>query len=140
MVKKIALVILEQPNGDIALQLRDDKPTIAHPNHWALFGGKIEAGEESKQAALREIAEELTIQLQPQRLTFLQKFELEPQKAHFLFHYPLKKELEQAQLTEGQRFRCWQPDEIQNQRLGDQSLVFSHLEMLNWFWQQNNQP
>ena len=140
MVKKIALVILEQTNGNIALQLRDDKPTIAHPNHWALFGGKIEAGEQPKQAALREIAEELTIQLQPQRLTFLQKFELEPQKVHFLFHYPLEEELEQAQLTEGQRFHCWQPDEIQNQRLGDQSLVFSHLEMLSWFWQQSNRP
>ena len=140
MVKKIALVILEQPNGDIALQLRDDKPTIPHPNHWALFGGKIEAGEQPKQAALREIAEELTIQLHPQQLTFLKKFELESQKEHFLFHYPLEEELRKAQLTEGQRFQCWQPDQIQNQRLGDHDLVFSHLEMLNWFWQQNNRP
>ena len=140
MVKKIALVILEQQNGDIVLQLRDDKPTIAHPNHWALFGGKIEAGEQPKQAALREIVEELFIQLQPQRLTFLQKFELEPQKEHFLFHYPMEDELQQAKLTEGQRFQCWEPDEIQNQRLGNQELVFSHLDMLNWFWEQNYQP
>ena len=140
MVKKIALVILEKPNGDIALQLRDDKPTIAHPNRWALFGGKIEAGEQPKQAALREIAEELTIQLEPERLAFLQKFELEPQKEHFLYHYPLEEELQQAQLTEGQRFQCWQPGEIKNQYLGDHSLVFSHLEMISWFWQQNDQP
>jgi 8-oxo-dGTP diphosphatase len=135
MVKKIALVILEQQNGDIALQLRDNKPTIAHPNRWGLFGGKIEEGEQPKQAALREVAEELTIQLQPQHLTFLQKFSLEPQKEHFLFHYLLENELQQATLTEGQAFHYWIPNEIQKGHLENHELIFSHLEILNWFWQ-----
>ena len=138
MIKKIALVILEQPNGEIALQLRDDKPAIAHPNLWALFGGKIEEGESPRQAALREVAEELTIRLQLNRLAFLQKFALEQQKEHFLFHYSLADELQSAQLTEGQAVGCWLPHEIQQGMLQERDVVYSHLEMLNWFWQKDN--
>ncbi|MEZ4593287.1 MAG: NUDIX domain-containing protein [Chloroflexota bacterium] len=134
MIKKIALVIWNSPMG--ILPSRGMTNPQFPIQTTGLFGGKIEAGEQPKQAALREIAEELTIQLHPQQLTFLKKFELESQKEHFLFHYPLEEELQKARLTEGQRFQCWQPDEIQSQRLGEQTLVFSYLEMLNWFWQQ----
>ena len=36
-----------------------DAPT--HPAYWSLFGGRIEPGERPKQAALREVQEELGI-------------------------------------------------------------------------------
>lgn len=38
---------------------------------WYLPGGKIDAGEDSKQALIREIEEELSLCLQPDRLSFL---------------------------------------------------------------------
>lgn len=45
--------------GRYALQLRDDRPDVASPGHWGLFGGGID-GEETPQAAIRrEIREEL---------------------------------------------------------------------------------
>ena len=44
------------------LQLRDNKPTIAAPGQWSLFGGMKRMGETPLEAISREIQEELSIQ------------------------------------------------------------------------------
>lgn len=54
-----AILILD---GDYVLQLRDNKPTIAAPGQWSLFGGKIKIGEPPLQTIKREIYEELLIE------------------------------------------------------------------------------
>jgi 8-oxo-dGTP pyrophosphatase MutT (NUDIX family) len=51
-----ALLIHE---GRYLMQLRDDKPGILLPNHWALFGGSVDPGEDAATAIRRELAEEL---------------------------------------------------------------------------------
>jgi 8-oxo-dGTP pyrophosphatase MutT (NUDIX family) len=43
------------------MQLRDDKPTILLPNHWALFGGTVDPGETALSAIQRELVEELEL-------------------------------------------------------------------------------
>jgi len=55
-------------DGRYVLQLRDDKPGIASPGMWALFGGRVEEGEEPHGALLREIEEELCLRLQDCRM------------------------------------------------------------------------
>ncbi len=55
-------------NGRYVLQLRDDRPDIAAPGLWALFGGSVEQGEEPRQAVLREVEEELCLRLDDCRL------------------------------------------------------------------------
>jgi 8-oxo-dGTP pyrophosphatase MutT (NUDIX family) len=55
--------------GKYVLQLRDDKPGIAAPGQWCLFGGLIKPREMPRQAILREIDEELSIR--PSRYDFL---------------------------------------------------------------------
>ncbi len=52
-------VIMENPHGEILMLLRDDKPTISHPNQWSLPGGKVEYGESPEAAAHRELLEEI---------------------------------------------------------------------------------
>jgi 8-oxo-dGTP pyrophosphatase MutT (NUDIX family) len=47
-------------DGRFALQLRDHHAPTA-PNQWGLFGGGIEPGESSYQAVVREIQEELEL-------------------------------------------------------------------------------
>ena len=56
-------MIIENPSGKVLLLLRDDKPEIAYPNYWSLVGGHIEAGETAEQAALRELDEEVGLNL-----------------------------------------------------------------------------
>ena len=44
------------------LQLRDNKPAIAAPGQWALFGGMKKPNETALQAIKREVYEELSIE------------------------------------------------------------------------------
>jgi len=54
-----AAALLVMPDGRYLMQLRDDKPTILLPGHWALFGGTVDAGETAAAAMRRELVEEL---------------------------------------------------------------------------------
>lgn len=49
-------------SGKYVLQLRENKPTIAAPGQWSLFGGKLFAGEAPSNGVRREIHEELGIE------------------------------------------------------------------------------
>ena len=43
----------------LVIQLRDDKPGLPFPAHWATLGGAIEPGETPDQAIERELNEEI---------------------------------------------------------------------------------
>ena len=66
--RNAAIVILEDADGRIAMQHRDDKSGLFGRNQWGLFGGGLEAGETPSEAAVREIGEELCITLRPDAL------------------------------------------------------------------------
>jgi 8-oxo-dGTP pyrophosphatase MutT (NUDIX family) len=54
-----AILLLD---GQYILQLRDDRPDIATPGQWSLFGGMIAADETPLKSVQREVFEELAIQ------------------------------------------------------------------------------
>lgn len=56
-------LILENGEGKVLLQLRDNKPDIPYPNRWGTFGGQIEEKETPEEAITREIREELGYEL-----------------------------------------------------------------------------
>tara|TARA_B100001123_G_C15174029_1_gene972604 strand:- start:127 stop:507 length:381 start_codon:yes stop_codon:yes gene_type:complete len=45
------------------LQLRDNKSYILYPNHWSFFGGRFKKNETANNCLLREIKEELLINI-----------------------------------------------------------------------------
>lgn len=53
-----AAIIIENQNGEVLIQLRENSPSVTFANHWTLPGGKIEAGETPLQGAVRELKEE----------------------------------------------------------------------------------
>lgn len=54
-----AIITLE--DGSYLMQWRDDKPDIFYPDHWGMFGGAVDAGEEAVVALERELYEELRL-------------------------------------------------------------------------------
>ncbi|MCP4714869.1 MAG: NUDIX domain-containing protein, partial [Deltaproteobacteria bacterium] len=52
-------LLLENGEGRVLLQLRDNNPAIPYPGCWGTFGGQIEEDEEPHEAIVREIKEEL---------------------------------------------------------------------------------
>ena len=57
-----ATIVLENKNR-ILWNLRDDKPGIWAPNTWALIGGQVEPGESLLMAAMREVQEEVGLDI-----------------------------------------------------------------------------
>lgn len=58
-----AVVLLKKENNDTLVLLNEKAP-----NKWELPGGKVEPGENSKEAAIREIKEETNININPKKL------------------------------------------------------------------------
>lgn len=58
-----AVAILLDARGRYLLQRRDDIPRIWYPGHWGFFGGAIEPGEGPSEALMRELREEIGIDL-----------------------------------------------------------------------------
>jgi 8-oxo-dGTP diphosphatase len=63
LMKRIAQVLLFDRDRKLLIYLRDDKPDIPFPNHWDFFGGHVEEGETPEGAMVREVKEELGIEL-----------------------------------------------------------------------------
>jgi 8-oxo-dGTP diphosphatase len=62
-MKEIAMVLLFDRFNRLLIYLRDNKPEIPFPNHWDFFGGHIEEGETPEEALVRELKEELGVDL-----------------------------------------------------------------------------
>ncbi|TMA06559.1 MAG: NUDIX domain-containing protein [Deltaproteobacteria bacterium] len=67
-MKHIAMVLLFDRHDRLLIYLRDNKPEIPFPNHWDLFGGHVEEGEAPEEALVRELKEELGVDLKQWRL------------------------------------------------------------------------
>jgi 8-oxo-dGTP diphosphatase len=62
-MKQISMVLLFDRRDQLLIYLRDDNPEIPFPNHWDFFGGHVENGETPQEALVREVKEELGIEL-----------------------------------------------------------------------------
>ena len=60
-VTQVAAAVIQRPDGSFLLGRR--APGTFYPGYWEFPGGKVEPGETPRQALVRELAEELGIQV-----------------------------------------------------------------------------
>ena len=90
------VLILCDASGRIALQLRDDIP-----NTWGLFGGWMEESETPESAAARELEEELSVRLGPQRFRLMGTHEESGRYFAYIFRLIANDEFDHPVLREG---------------------------------------
>ena len=115
-MKAIAAIILENDEGKFLLYLRDNKPDIPFPDHWDLIGGHIEEGETPEEALLREVKEELDLDLK--EYTFYRKYECLNGDAYenikYIYFGKINLPIEKVTLLEGVRPQYFSKEEIPN--------------------------
>lgn len=89
------------------LQLRDNKSNIFFPNKFGLFGGAINKNETSRDCVLREIKEELNLNLKNNRISYITNVSFEIKKKtinRYIYKATLnKKEFNSIKIREGQK-------------------------------------
>jgi 8-oxo-dGTP pyrophosphatase MutT (NUDIX family) len=61
--KQSCSLIIDDGQGKILLQLRDNNNKLPYPDCWGTFGGGVKEGETPEQAIIRELKEELDYDL-----------------------------------------------------------------------------
>lgn len=100
---QVATALLFDRNNQLLIYLRDDKPEISFPNHWDLFGGHVEADETPEQALVRELKEELNVDITDYQ--FYKSFESRNEtnaNTKFVFVVKIKQSASDLTLYEGQ--------------------------------------
>ncbi|MFA6073150.1 MAG: NUDIX domain-containing protein [Candidatus Woesearchaeota archaeon] len=95
-------LFLENMEGEILLQLRDDKKEIPYPNCLGTFGGQIEENETKENAIVREIAEEIEGYVL-QDFNYLGNYPFDGYDVHFFYKKDLNFNLNKYVIKEGQR-------------------------------------
>jgi 8-oxo-dGTP diphosphatase len=105
-----AHVLFVNDSGQVLLRLRDDRPGLPYPNQWDLVGGAVESGETITEAALREVKEEIGLDVRG--LEYFGEYPeplldnvLNDNVLNNVFVAPLSLPVDAIVLTEGQRLR-----------------------------------
>jgi 8-oxo-dGTP diphosphatase len=113
-MKKIAAIIFENDRGELLLYLRDNKPGIPFPDHWDLIGGHVEGGETPEEALVREVKEELDIELKDYK--FYRMYECLTGDAYenikYIYTGKLNIPINEITLLEGVRAEYFKKEEI----------------------------
>jgi mutator protein MutT len=101
--KKYASIIFYNSNGEVLLHLRDEKAPI-NPNKWGLLGGHIDEGETAEETIIREMKEEIEVDLE--NLKKIEVFYLDDYNIEMhLFVAPLSIEVDEINLHEGKEIK-----------------------------------
>jgi len=104
-------IILKNKDNKFLLQLRDNKKNIANPNKWVIFGGGLKKRENPLAGVIREIKEELNLNLKKNDLALIAKIPTPIGKYH-IYRAELKADLSSLRLNEGSEMKLFSKKEI----------------------------
>ncbi len=110
--------VLFTPDGRYLMQLRDDLPSVSMRGHWGLFGGVIEPGEEPAAALIRELREELDLEIESagnpfSQLVFDLGFAGRGIDRKLFYEVPIAESgIRRLHLGEGQRMKLFDLEEL----------------------------
>lgn len=105
-MREAAAAILFDSLGHLLLQLRDNIPNIRYPGKIGLFGGHREGDESFLDCVVREVHEELSFYLPPERFRFIARhtgpdFDMRGGTLHAEFFVASEVPVEKLMVTEG---------------------------------------
>ena len=114
MKRKGTSIIFVNDKKQILLLLRDDKPGIPYPNTWDIPGGHVDDGETPEQCIVREMKEEMDLDLEGFQLLSVMEF---VDRVEYTFWKKANLDIESIHLHEGQQIKWFTESEARNTKL-----------------------
>ena len=114
MKRKGCSIIFFNNQRQILLFLRDDIPSIPYPNMWDIPGGHVEKGETPEECIVREMKEEINLDLQEFELFKIVEF---ADRMEYVFWKKENFDISKIKLTEGQSLKWFTADDIKKVNL-----------------------
>ena len=109
-----ASIIFHNSFAQVLLVLRDDLPSISCPGMWDLPGGHIEKNETAEECIVREMLEEIEVNVEGCRLFRVYEFS---DRTEYVFCKPADFDLQNIVLHEGQMLRWFSREEAEQENL-----------------------
>lgn len=114
MKRKGCSIIFINDCNQILLFLRDDAPSIPYPGMWDIPGGHVEYGETPEQCIVREMKEEMGLDIEDFRLFSVTEF---LDRIEYTFWKNANLDTDKIQLTEGQRLKWFSENDAKSTKL-----------------------
>ena len=101
-------ILFVNEQRQILLFLRDDLPTIPYPNTWDVPGGHVEEAETPAQCIVREMKEEMGLDLEGVELLSVKEFS---DRVEYTFWKSADLNIDTISLMEGQRLQWFSEEE-----------------------------
>jgi 8-oxo-dGTP diphosphatase len=108
MKRQGSSILFVNASRQILLFLRDDLPHIPYPNTWDVPGGHVEEGETAAQCIVREMKEEMGLDLEGFELFSVKEFS---DRLEYTFWKHADLNIEDIVLQEGQRLQWFTEQE-----------------------------
>ncbi|MCK5051395.1 MAG: NUDIX domain-containing protein [Candidatus Cloacimonetes bacterium] len=120
-------IIFVNDKEEVLLFLRDDKPGLPYPNMWDVPGGHVEENETPKKCIIREMKEEMNLDLKDFQLLCQTEFD---DRIEYTYWKKVDLNIAEINLMEGQYLK-W----FTHQKAADTELAYGFNEIVDKFYQ-----